>query len=110
MKRETQIPPGLNGSLPRIEVGQFLGMTAKCGPSHGTSCSQNSEAAARATLESIAARPLSDTEWERVSSRLLEFVTILRDWDQKAEVPETCRTDNVVKRRAKIGESVEKVA
>jgi hypothetical protein len=70
----------------------------------------NSDAAARAALESVAARPLTDAEWERARTRLVEFVTILRDWEQKAEVLKAYRGDNVVRMRAKTGESLEKAA
>jgi hypothetical protein len=73
----------------------------------------NSDAAARAALESAAARPLTDAEWERARTRLVEFVTILRDWDWerkaealKAEVLKAYRGDNVVRMRAKTGESL----
>jgi hypothetical protein len=38
----------------------------------------NTDAAARAALESAAARPLTDAEWERARTRLVEFVSILR--------------------------------
>jgi hypothetical protein len=41
-----------------------------------------SDAAARAALESAAARPLTDAEWERARTRLVEFVSILRQWNQ----------------------------
>ena len=70
----------------------------------------NSEAAARTALESLAARVLTDEEWERARSRLLGFVTILRDWNRKAEVPKTHRTDNVVEMRAKTCEPLDKAA
>jgi len=43
------------------------------------------ENAARAALDSAAGRTLTDPEWERTRSKLIEFVTILRIWEQKAK-------------------------
>lgn len=53
---------------------------------HGFSdtSSQALEDTARAALDSSAGRTLTDAEWAQRRSRLLEFVTILRGWDQKA--------------------------
>jgi hypothetical protein len=41
------------------------------------------ENAARAALELLAGRTLRDSEWDRMRARLLEFVSILRDWRQE---------------------------
>ena len=41
------------------------------------------EAAARAAIELRADRTLTDAEWVAMRSRLLEFASILRDWDRK---------------------------
>ena len=41
------------------------------------------EAAARAAIELRADRILTDAEWVAMRSRLLEFASILRDWDRK---------------------------
>jgi hypothetical protein len=38
------------------------------------------ESTARAALELLAGRTLSDLEWGRLRARLLEFVSILRGW------------------------------
>ena len=55
----------------------------------------NSDAAARAALESVAARPLTDPEWERARTRLVEFVSILRQWNRQAEAKKS-RSDKVI--------------
>jgi hypothetical protein len=43
------------------------------------------ENAARAALDSAAGRTLTDPEWEQTQSKLVEFVSILRSWDRKAQ-------------------------
>jgi hypothetical protein len=53
------------------------------------------ENAARAELRLLAGRAFSDREWERVRANLLEFVTILRDWDGQSQTEEF-RAGNVV--------------
>ena len=50
------------------------------------------ESAARGVLEGVASRTFSDLEWEQVRARLLEFVGILREWDQTSAP----RADSVV--------------
>jgi len=50
---------------------------------------QSAEDTARATVESLAGRTLSEVEWARVRARLLEFVTILRGWKVKANTPDS---------------------
>ena len=47
--------------------------------------------ALRSALDSGGGRVLTDAEWERAGSRLLQFVRILREWDQKTKTlpPET---------------------
>jgi hypothetical protein len=47
------------------------------------------EEAARAALNSCTGRVLSDRDWARARVRLLEFVTILRAWEEKAKTPES---------------------
>jgi hypothetical protein len=42
-----------------------------------------SESAARAALDSACGNNISDAEWGRSRARLLEFVGILRGWNQK---------------------------
>ena len=42
-----------------------------------------SESAARAALDSLCGSNLTDMEWGRSRTRLLEFVGILREWDRK---------------------------
>ena len=41
------------------------------------------ESAARVALEACAGRTLSDLEWDRARSRLMDFVSTLRDWHRK---------------------------
>lgn len=53
------------------------------------------EDAARATLDSLAGRCLTDAEWMRARAKLVEFMSILRTWDQQAKTSNS-RTDNVV--------------
>ncbi len=45
------------------------------------------ECAAREALSTRTGRVLTDTEWARARTRLLEFVTILRVWNEKANTP-----------------------
>ncbi len=53
------------------------------------------ENAARAELQLRSGRAFSDGEWERVRANLLEFVSILRDWDSQGKTKEL-RAGNVV--------------
>jgi hypothetical protein len=41
------------------------------------------ESAVRVALEASAGRTLSDLEWDRARSRLMDFVSTLRDWHRK---------------------------
>lgn len=43
------------------------------------------ESVARTALELRVGRRLTDLEWATTRARLLEFATILRDWEQKAD-------------------------
>jgi hypothetical protein len=61
-----------------------------------TTPSPKSEAAARAALEAVAGRALSDAEWEPQRARLVAFVTILRDWNHQANERRKCTFDKVV--------------
>ncbi len=45
------------------------------------------EGAARTSLEFRAGRSFTDGEWARARARLLELVTLLRDWEQNAKTP-----------------------
>ena len=47
------------------------------------------EKVARASIESRTDRSLTDLEWAQARARLLEFVTILRAWEQKARTRES---------------------
>ena len=59
------------------------------------------ESAARAALESRG-RTLADPEWARARTKLLDFVTILREWDRTVKnaqpglgnVEALCRREN----------------
>jgi hypothetical protein len=55
------------------------------------------ENAACAELQLRAGRAFSDGEWERVRANLLEFVTILREWDCQSKTREL-RAVKVVKK------------
>jgi hypothetical protein len=44
-----------------------------------------SENAARAALDLRVGRVLSNTEWAHARSTLMQFVTILRNWERNAE-------------------------
>jgi hypothetical protein len=50
----------------------------------GSSSPNQVEAAACAAMELRAKRTLTDTEWATMRARLLDFASILRDWDRKA--------------------------
>ena len=52
-------------------------------PDHttGTRAPNPSEEKARAALEVTYGIPLSDAEWQRVRTRLLDFVKLLRVWE-----------------------------
>jgi len=78
-------PPGVRLS---IESGPLVG------PGSDTS-SQALENAARGAFESRAGRKLTDAEWGQQRARLLEFVTILLGWDQKAGNTMPTRLGNV---------------
>jgi hypothetical protein len=41
------------------------------------------EWAARAAIQSRVGRPLTDHEWQQARSGLLEFASVLRDWQRK---------------------------
>ena len=49
------------------------------------------ESAARAAIESRAGRELSDAEWRRMRTKLLEFIRILRAWDQQVKMGDRSR-------------------
>jgi hypothetical protein len=75
----------------RFDVDQI----AKAGRALVTADSTRSEDGARTSLNLCAGRVLTDEEWACARAKLLEFLKILRTWDQqtKMTVPET---DNVV--------------
>jgi hypothetical protein len=50
------------------------------------SCLDPLESAARAALEARGGRCFTDSEWMRVQRNLLEFMNILRTWDQQAKM------------------------
>src|SRR5437868_15171988 len=52
-------------------------------------CVQHLEVAARAAIASEMGRPLSDQEWTPVSRRVVEFVRILRYWQQGKTMEES---------------------
>jgi hypothetical protein len=48
------------------------------------------ERAARASVEALHGRPLSDPEWARQSKRLAEFVKLLARWDSEQRASAKC--------------------
>jgi len=48
------------------------------------------EKAARVAVQACVGRPLGDREWDRARSNLLEYVSILRSWQERnsAHVPD----------------------
>ena len=70
---QTSIPPG--GSL---AVDSLASSNAGC----SYLSAQATGPALRLALDSPGGRVLTDAEWERAGSRLLEFVRILREWEQ----------------------------
>jgi hypothetical protein len=48
------------------------------------------ERAARAGVEALRSRPLSDQEWIRQSKRLTEFVNLLARWDSAQRASAKC--------------------
>jgi hypothetical protein len=50
------------------------------------------EAAARASVDALLERTITDAEWVRIRSRLLELVNILRTWDRTPRRNETDET------------------
>jgi hypothetical protein len=50
----------------------------------------SSERAARAGVEALLRRPLSDQEWSRQSKRLTEFVKLLARWDAEQRAATKC--------------------
>jgi hypothetical protein len=47
-------------------------------------CEVRKDVAARAAIELVAGRSLTDMEWAAARDRLLEFMSILRGWDRKS--------------------------
>ena len=50
------------------------------------------EAAARASVDALLERTLTEAEWMRIRSPLLEFVNILHAWDRAANRSEPSET------------------
>ena len=55
------------------------------GPERLDTCPKSCEEAARAALDSRAGRTLTGAQWAVAQDKLLEFVTILRAWEQKTK-------------------------
>lgn len=55
------------------------------------------EVAARASVDTLLERTLTDEEWVRSRSRLLAFVDILRAWDRATNRNENSETTRVPK-------------
>jgi len=71
----------------------------------------HSEKAARKALESLTQRPLTDTQWQRARTALLEFVNVLRDWRRQAEVKaESSTASNVTTIAEAKGAALDKAA
>ena len=54
------------------------------------------EEAARTDLNAQAGRTLTDAEWARARTPLLEFVTILRGWSRRTHAPKDSGANDVV--------------
>ncbi|MEP6636730.1 MAG: hypothetical protein ABJB97_08380 [Acidobacteriota bacterium] len=57
----------------------------KAGSESSYPCPRRLEVVARALLDSRVGRTLSDGEWSRARAKLLQFVAILRAWDQRTK-------------------------
>lgn len=62
--------------------------------------------AARTALETLAARRFTDAEWRQLRSRLLEYATILRDWDRAAMRKRPASDKAVMLRQARTSTNV----
>ena len=51
---------------------------------HYALCRAQNEVAARAALELRVGHSLTDAEWADARARLVEFISILRDWDRES--------------------------
>ena len=56
------------------------------------------EEAARTAVEQLGDRKLSDAEWARVRTRLLEFTEILRAWDRTTAGPRRGKVEKICQR------------
>jgi hypothetical protein len=56
----------------------------------GQTVPSTTERAARAVVEALHGRPLSDPEWNRQSKRLTEFVKLLARWDSEQRAAAKC--------------------
>jgi hypothetical protein len=59
--------------------------TFRSGPERFHTGQESCEDGARAALDSRAGRTLTSAQWAVAKDKLLEFVAILRAWDQKTE-------------------------
>jgi len=73
---------------------RFITSPQSTGPECWGAASQALENGARAALDSYAGRALSDAEWIRARTRLLEFTNVLRSWDNKTKKTQP-KVDNV---------------
>jgi len=71
-----QTPIAARGSLAELSL---VSSNPRCSPLF----SKATRPAMRPALDSPGGRDLTDAERKRADSRLLEFVRILREWDQK---------------------------
>ena len=58
------------------------------------------EDAARTALDALMERPVTEEEWARNRSRLLEFVNILRSWDHAGKRDE--RRETIMSRKEEL--------
>jgi len=58
---------------------------SRSNPTPVAESSSRGENAARASLPSRAGERLSDVDWKRARSRLLDVAAILREWDRQAQ-------------------------
>jgi hypothetical protein len=80
----------LNKPESRLEGIEELLMASRLNarPNGPDNDSKQLEGSARVTLDALAGRVLTHAEWLRASAQLLKFMTILRNWDRKAETTE----------------------
>jgi hypothetical protein len=73
---------GLSARTSLLGPRTFFPMAMRAGNDRDDNRTQN-DVAGRAALELRVGRALTDAEWAAARARLVEFVSILRGWEQK---------------------------